>query len=169
MRHGNHVGAEDLHAQDVGVLLGNIHFTHVDVAGQAEVGGRGGHCHTVLTRAGFCNHLLLAHILGQHDFAHAVVQLVGARVVEVFTLQVDTATQTVAEVAAVVDRRGTTLEVFANLTQFGDEVVRIADAVISIRNLVDFNLEIFRNVGTTIRSEVAIFIRIIFEIGAHER
>jgi hypothetical protein len=43
----------------------------------------------VLAGAGFGNHFLLAHELGQQRLAQAVVDLVGAGVVQVFALEVD--------------------------------------------------------------------------------
>jgi hypothetical protein len=53
----------------------------------------------------------IAEELGQQRLAHAVVQLVGAGVVEVFVLQVDAgAVDRVAEALAVITPRRTALE-----------------------------------------------------------
>ena len=161
------VGAEDLHAHDVGVLLGDVHRAHVDVAGQAEVGRRRGHGHAVLARAGLGDDALLAHVLREHDLAHAMVDLVGAGVVEVLALEEDVAAELLAQVAAIVDGRGAALEVAADAPQLGDEVEGAADGVIGLRDLLHLLLEALRHVHAAVGAEVTVFVGIILEVGAH--
>jgi len=61
----DHLGPQDMHAHHVRVLLDDIHLTHIDVALQTYQGGGGSQCYTVLSGAGFCDQLFLAHLLGQ--------------------------------------------------------------------------------------------------------
>ena len=91
------------------MLADDVHLAHADDALQAHEGGTGRGAHAVLARAGLGDDAGLAHALGQQALAEGVVDLVGAQMVEVFTLQPDLrAAQLPAEVAAVEDRAGTT-------------------------------------------------------------
>src|SRR5690606_14320637 len=85
----DHGGAEQLHAEDVGLLPVDVGGAHVDHAVQAEARGHGGGGHAVHAGAGLGDDALLAHALGQQDLADAVVDLVRAGVVQLFALEVD--------------------------------------------------------------------------------
>ena len=85
----NHFGAQELHAEDVGLLAVDVGGAHVDHALHAEARGHGGSGHAVHAGAGLGDDALLAHALGQQDLADAVVDLVRAGVVELFALEVD--------------------------------------------------------------------------------
>ena len=50
-------------------------------------GGRG--CHAVLPGAGFGNHTAFAHPQGEERLAERVVDLVGARVIQILALEPD--------------------------------------------------------------------------------
>ncbi len=85
----DHLGAQELHAEDVGLLALDVGGAHVDHALHAETRGHGGGGHAVHAGAGLGDDALLAHALGQQDLADAVVDLVRAGVVQVFALEVD--------------------------------------------------------------------------------
>ncbi len=85
----NHLGAQELHAEDVGLLALDVGGAHVDHALHAEARGHGGGGHAVHAGAGLGDDALFAHALGQQDLADAVVDLVRAGVVQVFALEVD--------------------------------------------------------------------------------
>ncbi|MCY1391613.1 hypothetical protein D9M71_64610 [compost metagenome] len=87
--HRDDFSAQQLHAEHVGLLAFDVGGTHVDDARQAEARGHGGSGHAVHARAGFSDQALLAHALGQQYLADAVVHLVRAGVVQLFTLEVD--------------------------------------------------------------------------------
>ena len=89
--YGNNSCAEHLHTYNVGMLLCNVDFTHVDVALESEICCCSGKGNAVLTCTGFGNDLLFAHIFSQKSFAHAVVELVSACMVEVFSLKINLA------------------------------------------------------------------------------
>lgn len=82
-------GAQKFHAVYVQCLSFGIDFTHEDFAFHAEEGGNGGSGYAVLAGAGFGNEAGLAHPFCQEGLADAVIDLVGAGVVEVFSFQED--------------------------------------------------------------------------------
>ena len=86
---GDHVRAEQLHAEDVELLAADVLGAHVDDALQAEDGRGRGRGHAVLAGAGLGDDPLLAHAQGQQGLAERVVDLVRAGVVEVLALEVD--------------------------------------------------------------------------------
>ena len=88
---GAHLGAQQLHAEDVGLLPLDVGRAHVDHAGQAEAGADRGGGDAVLAGAGLGDDPGLAHAPGQQDLAEAVVDLVRAGVVQLFALQIDLA------------------------------------------------------------------------------
>ncbi len=103
----DHRGAEQAHAEDVGLLAIDVGGAHVDHALHAEARGHGGGGHAVHAGAGLGDDALLAHALGQEDLADAVVDLVRAGVVQVFALQVDLrAAEVLGEALGVVQRAG---------------------------------------------------------------
>ena len=86
---GVDLGAEQLHAEHVGLLALDVDRAHEDLARQVELGAHGGHRHAVLAGAGLGDDAGLAHALGEQDLAQAVVDLVAAGVVELVALEVD--------------------------------------------------------------------------------
>ena len=87
--HRLHLGAQQLHAEHVGLLPLDVGGAHVDGAGQAEQRAHGGGGDAVLAGAGLGDDAGLAHAAGQQDLAHAVVGLVAAGVVQLVALEVD--------------------------------------------------------------------------------
>ena len=87
--HRPHLGAEQLHAEDVGLLPLDVDRAHVDDAFQAEAGAGGGGGDAVLAGAGLGDDARLAHAPGEQDLAEHVVDLVRAGVVELLALEID--------------------------------------------------------------------------------
>lgn len=87
--HRDHLGAQQLHAEDVGLLPVDVGGAHVDHALQAEARGDGGGGHAVHAGAGLGDDAFLAHAPGQEDLADAVVDLVRAGMVQLLALEVD--------------------------------------------------------------------------------
>ena len=85
----NDVCAEELHTCHIGSLFGDIDFAHIDVALKSEIGSCSCKCNAVLACPGLGDEFLFAHIFCKETFAHAVVELMGTRVVEIFTLKID--------------------------------------------------------------------------------
>ncbi len=79
--------AEQLHANHVQRLAAHVLGAHVDVALETEQRARGGRRHAVLPRAGLRDDARLSHPLGEQRLAERVVDLVRARVRQVFALQ----------------------------------------------------------------------------------
>ena len=88
-RHRHDLGAEQAHAEDVGLLPLDIRLAHEHDARQAEARADGGGRDAVLARAGFGDDARLAHAARQQHLADAVVDLVRAGVVELVALEVD--------------------------------------------------------------------------------
>ena len=86
---GVDLGAQQLHAEHVGLLALDVDRAHEDLAGHVELGAHGGHRDAVLAGAGLGDDARLAHALGEQDLAEAVVDLVAAGVVELVALEVD--------------------------------------------------------------------------------
>ena len=87
--HRHDLGAQQLHAEDVGLLPLDVGRAHIDDAGQVEErAGRGGG-DAVLAGAGLGDDAALAHAPRQQDLAEHVVDLVRAGVVELLALEVD--------------------------------------------------------------------------------
>ena len=86
---GHDLGAQQLHAEDVGLLPLDVGRAHVDDAGQAEARAdrRGGDA--VLAGAGLGDDARLAHAPGQQDLAEHIVDLVRAGVIQLVALEVD--------------------------------------------------------------------------------
>ena len=91
MGDGDHARAQHLHTGDVRRLLCNVDLAHVDVALKPEICRRSRERNAVLSCAGLGNELLFAHVLRKQSFAHAVVQLVRAGMIEILALEVDLA------------------------------------------------------------------------------
>ena len=88
-RDGVDLGAQQLHAEHVGLLPLHVHRAHVDLARQPEARAHGGRRHAVLAGAGLGDDAGLAHAPGEQDLAQAVVDLVAAGVVQLVALEVD--------------------------------------------------------------------------------
>ena len=83
------LAAQRLHLEDVELLPADVFLAHVDLALQAEEGGGGGRGDAVLAGPGLGDDARLAHALRQQGLADAVVDLVGAGVVQVLALEED--------------------------------------------------------------------------------
>ncbi len=83
------LGAEQLHAEHIGLLPLDVLRAHVDHAGQAEARGDGGGGDAVLAGAGLGDDPRLAHADREQDLADAIVDLVRAGVVELVALELD--------------------------------------------------------------------------------
>jgi hypothetical protein len=86
---GMDVGAEQVHALDVGPLAPHVLFAHVDDALEAEACAHGCRCDAVLSSAGFRHDAVFAEPSREHGLAEGVVELVCARVQEILPLQVE--------------------------------------------------------------------------------
>ena len=86
--YGNHLGTEQLHAEDVRLLPGDIRFSHIDDARQPEAGANRGRCDTMLTRSGLRDDSGLPHSSGEKDLAEDIVDLVGTGMIEFVAFEV---------------------------------------------------------------------------------
>jgi hypothetical protein len=99
---GDHLGAELLHPEDVRPLAGDILLAHVDRAREPEPRRHRRRGHAVLPGAGLGDHPPLPHAPDEQALAHDVVGLVGAGVIQLLALDVDSrAAEPAREVVAV--------------------------------------------------------------------
>ena len=162
---GNDLGSQNFHACDVGRLLGNVDRSHVNLAFQAEEGGRRRQRHAVLARARFRNDAFFAHIFGEKAFPHAMVELVRARVVQVFPLQVNLGgAQVAGQAFAVVNGSGTPLELLADAAQFVDKLGGMGDGLVSLRDFFKGGDEFVRQIDAAVFAEATPGIRKIAQI-----
>ena len=87
--HGHDFRAEQVHAEDVGLLPLDIDRAHVDDAFEAEARAGGGGRDAMLAGAGLGDDARLAHAAGEQDLAEHVVDLVRAGVVQLLALEID--------------------------------------------------------------------------------
>ena len=120
-RHRAHLGAQQLHAEDVELLALGVDLAHEDGAFEAEeCGGRGGG-DAVLAGARLGDHASLAHSLGEQCLPHHIVELVRAGVRQVLSLEEDADAQTLGQARALGNRGRTSSVVAQETVQFGAE------------------------------------------------
>lgn len=149
---GDNLGAEKLHAEDVEGLTADVFSTHIDCALHAKLGADGGRGDTVLAGAGLGDDLGLAEALGEEELAKGVVDLVGAGVVEILTLQPDVGTAGVlGEALGEVEVAGAAhvLVVGTVLLPEGRIVLDLVEALLELRQAVHERL------GDVLASKVA--------------
>ena len=78
----------------------------------------------MLSGAGFGDEFFLAHVFCQQSLAHAVVELVGAGMIEIFAFKIDSgAAKAVRQTLGKVNRGGAPLKMLADRAQFRNEAV----------------------------------------------
>ena len=157
VRDRHHLGTQDFHAGDVRSLLGNIYRSHVNFAFQAEEGGGCSQRHAMLSCARFRDNALLAHVFGQKAFPHAMVELMGACMVQIFPLQVNLrGAQVAGKAFAVVNRGGTSLKLFADAPQFINELGGVGYRLVGFRNFFKSGNQLVRQVNAAVFAKTAL-------------
>ncbi len=153
----DHGRAQQFHAVDVGALALDVFAAHVDHALQAVAGANGGGGHAMLACAGLGNDARLAHALGEHGLADGVVDLVGARVVQVFALEEDLrAAHFAAHAGCVVDGRRTPHKVRQLGLEFGDEFRVVLVLGVGVFEFVDGMRQRFADEAAAVNAKVAL-------------
>ena len=150
------LGPQQLHAEDVGLLPLDVGFTHVDRAGQIEqrADGRGGDA--VLAGPGFRDDAALAHPPGQQDLADAIVDLVGAGMVQLVPLEVDLgAAELRGQPLRVIQRAGTADVMRQVVAQFRRERGIDPGGVVRLLDLKDQRHQRLGDETSAIDAEVA--------------
>ena len=89
---GLHSGPQQAHPEHIQGLAAHIFSAHIHHTFQAETGADRGGSHTMLTGTGFSNDPLFTHAQSEESLTQGVVDLVGAGVIQVFTLEPDART-----------------------------------------------------------------------------
>ncbi len=87
--HGNDLGAEHLHAEDVRLLPLDVDRAHIDDAVEAKARAGGGGGDAMLAGARLGDDALLAHAPREQDLPEHIVDLMRAGVVELVALEID--------------------------------------------------------------------------------
>ena len=88
--HATHLGSQQPHAEDIGLLARHVHHAHVDDALDAQFGRHRGRGDAVLARARLGYNARLVHLARhQQRLPQRVVDLVRARVRQILALEVD--------------------------------------------------------------------------------
>ncbi len=157
-----HVRAQEPHAEDVGLLAGHVHGAHVDDALDAQQGGGGGRGDAVLARPGLGHDAAFAHLaLHEQGLAQGVVDLVGARVGQIFPLEVDLrAAQMFAEAAGIGDRGGPAHKGALEIGQLGHKLLVAPGFEIGFFQLIQGGHEGFGHKFAAVGAKVAALVRI---------
>jgi len=86
---GNHLRPEDLHPRHIRGLPADVLFSHEDAALHPEESGDGRRSDAMLAGPGLRDHSALPHPAGEESLTKRVVELMGARVHEVFPFEID--------------------------------------------------------------------------------
>ena len=158
--HRLHLGAEQLHAEDVGRLALDVGRAHVDGAGQAEQRAHRGGGDAMLAGAGLGDDAGLAHAPGQQDLAHAVVGLVAAGVVQLVALEIDLgAAELLGQPFGEPQRAGTADVMLQVVLQVGVEGRVGLGRVVGALDLQDQRHQRFRDEPAAEFAEAAAFVR----------
>ena len=156
-----HLGTQHLHPLDVRVLTLHISGTHEHLTLHAHQ--RTDRCrrHTMLSGSCLCDDTRLAHLLGQQDLTHGVVDLVSARVVQVLALQIESATITLTHPLRQIERRRPAYIVPQQGMIRLLEVCRLDDWQVGFLQVMHTLVENLRHIGTSKLSIESIFVYLI--------
>ena len=157
---GNHLGTQQLHAEDVRLLPLHVDFAHVDDAFETEAGaGRGGG-HAMLAGTGLGDDALLAHPPRQQDLAHHVVDLVGAGMVQFVALEVDLgAAQVLGKALGKIQRARAAHIVFEEGVEFGLEGLVGLGVLVGLFKLENERHQGFGDETAAVNAEQAVLVR----------
>jgi hypothetical protein len=164
---GNHRCPENLHAADVGTGFLKIDFSDVHLAFKAEMGGGRGKRDPVLACTRFRDQPSLAHVPCEQSETDAVIELVGAGVVQVLALdEKRRAADLSGKIGKAMYRCGPTLEMRTGIMQLALEIRCVPGTVVCFGQSSKRGPQLPRVVDATISAVVAFAIRVAVEIGA---
>jgi hypothetical protein len=155
--HGDDLGAQCFHFEDVKPLPAHVFLAHVDLALEVEQRGGRGAGHAVLAGPSLGDHPRLAHAPRQQGLADGVVDLVRAGVVEVFALEEDPCAARLARQPFGEVKRRRPADVLAEvILQLLLEVAIVPRLLILLGQLPQRVHQGFRHKPTAVRTETAL-------------
>ena len=156
--------SQHAHALHVGVLSLHVGLAHEYLASHAHQGAYRGRGHAVLSRSRLGRDAGLAHALGHEYLSYGVVNLVGARVVEVFPLQVEPAAVKLAHAAGMVERRGTAHVVAQQRPVLPPEVGAVQYLAVDAPQVVHAAVEYLGDIGPAKLTEKSFVGYLVFHV-----
>ena len=145
---GAHLGSQHLHPLYVHMLALHVEGSLIDHAGHVHQGADRGCGHPMLACSRLGDDALLAHLLGQQYLSDGVVDLVGTRVVQVLTLQVEAAAILLAHAAGKVQGRRTPYIVAKQRHVLTLKLLRLQDGQVLLLQPADCGIENLGHVGS---------------------
>ena len=102
--HRMHFCTQHLHTLYIRVLAFHIGSSHEHLTVHAHQSTDRSRSHSVLSGSRLAGNAGLAHLLCQQDLSDGVVDLVGTRVVQVFTFQIELATIALTHPTCIIER-----------------------------------------------------------------
>jgi hypothetical protein len=138
------------------LLPRDIDLAHIDHAGQVEERTHRRRRHAMLAGPGLRDDAALAHALGQQDLAHAVVDLVGAGVVQLVALEVDLgAAEMPGQPLGEIERARPPDIVLVIVAKLGRKARVVLGRLIGALHLEDQRHQRFRHEPAAIKAEMA--------------
>src|SRR6185437_52451 len=136
-RHRTHFRAHEPHPEDVQRLSPHVFLAHVDHALETEPGAHGCCRYPVLACTGLGDDPSLAHPPGEQRLSDGVVDFVGARVVEIFPLEVHGGSNQLGEARRITQRGWTTDVGTEQIVQLGSEAGVRHGAIVLLLQLIE--------------------------------
>ncbi len=156
----NQFATQDFHLGDIGVFLFDVNLTHVNFTWDVHQCTGAGERHAMLTRPGFCQHLGLAHVLGQQCFTQAVIDFMCARVIEIFTLEENACSSNLVTQAFGVEQwAGASHVISIQVRQFFLKSGCLAYFLVGLVDVVHDGLEFRWQNLSAVFTEITIFVR----------
>ena len=156
-----HLGAKQLHTEDIWLLSLHVDRPHIDDAFDAQQRGRGGCGDAVLAGARFSHDARLAHLaLHQQRLAQGIVDFMGAGVSKIFPLQIDLGAAQLFAQAAGIANRGRTADVgMLQVGQFRHELFIPAGVKVRFFQFVQRRHQRLRHIFAAVWTETPGFVR----------
>ena len=145
---GANVGAEHFHAFHVDVLAFHIDGSHIDHAGHAHQRAGGSSGHAVLSGSSLGDDACFSKGSREEDLSDGVVDFVRPGVVEVFALEIDAGTISLAEASRMVEGTGASDVVAQEGLKFALERFAFDDFAVARLEFSDGGSKDFGDVGS---------------------
>ncbi len=117
------------------MLLRNIDYAHMNFALHAQQGADGRQRNAMLAGSSLGHHFFLAHLLGQQHLADAVVDFMGAGMIQILALEINLCATRGRQVARMIHRAWTANVSTVQAVHFSNEFRVLDDLAICMPNI----------------------------------